>query len=228
MVSPIRLDAPRGTRLWWVDLQSLPEAARQACLSPAEQAQAARFAFEHLRRRYLAAHVALRELLADCTGLAPQALHFTAGPQGKPLLDNAPHCRFNLTHSDEVALVAVAAEGDAGEIGVDVERLRPMRDAMALAERSFTPSEQAKVAGAAAESRDLVFLRGWTRKEACLKAVGSGLSIAPESFEAGTDPDLRSTRLQDTAGAWHSVQVQSLPERQGYVMALAWREGLAR
>ncbi|MEO8152048.1 MAG: 4'-phosphopantetheinyl transferase superfamily protein [Rhizobacter sp.] len=211
------LPGPAPVRLWMVALDAMPDGDAIATLSDAERQQAQRFAFEHLRRRYLAAHVGLREILAAYTGLAANELRFATGSFGKPTLV-PPRCAFNMSHSDELALIAVAPQGN---IGVDIERLRTVSDSLSLSQRNFTPAEHRQVADAPPDQRDLVFLRGWTRKEACLKALGSGLSIAPESFEAGADTSERQVNVPTPNGIAR-VQVQSLPETGGGVMALAW------
>lgn len=214
------LPAPAPVRLWMVALDALPSAAGIASLSDAERARAQRFAFEHLKRRYFASHVALRDTLAECTGVAAADQRFTEGLFGKPALANAP-CAFNMSHSDDVALVAVAPQG---EIGVDVEVLRQVSDAVALAKHNFTPAEHQQVLGAPPGQRDLVFLRIWTRKEACLKAVGSGFSIAADCFEAGAEAAPRRVSMP-TPGGMATMHVESLPEVNGCVLALAWLLG---
>jgi len=214
------LPAPAQVRLWMVALDAMPPAAGIASLSDTERTRAHRFAFEHLKRRYFASHVALRDTLAECTGVAAADQRFTEGPFGKPALANLP-CAFNMSHSDDVALIAVAPKG---EIGVDVEVLRPVSDAIALAKHNFTPTEHQQVLGAPPEQRDLVFLRIWTRKEACLKAVGSGFSIAADCFEAGAEAAPRRVTMP-TPGGMVTMHVESLPEVNGCVLALAWLLG---
>lgn len=174
-----------GVALWLVDLAQPAPAYELACLSTEEQARAARFRAARDRDRYLRAHVAMRQLLARHTGSAAQDLVYVTGPFGKPTLAGAPACHFNLGHSEDVAVVAIS---DAGEVGVDVEVLREVPDASALAELHFTPAERDEFALAAAGQGHRAFLRGWTRKEACLKAAGLGLTLAPSSFEAGLSP----------------------------------------
>jgi 4'-phosphopantetheinyl transferase len=85
--------------------------------------------------------------------------------KGKPYLPGAPEVRFNLARSQELALVAVALGVD---VGVDIERLRPLPEYEAIAERFFPPSEREGL-----DERD--FFRRWTRIEAKLKARGVGL-----------------------------------------------------
>lgn len=221
------LPAPLGLRMWWLRLDDLPDAAALATLSADEIARGQRFAFEGLRRRHLASHVALRAILAQQTGQPAAALVFGAGPFGKPFLQSPAACIFNMSHSDDVAVIAVAPGAPAGtEIGVDVEVLRPMRDAIALAERNFTAAEQRALLAAPLDQRDLAFMRGWTRKEACLKAIGSGLSIPPDAVDAGLQLELAQVKVVHD-GAHHALQVQSLPEHAGTALAVAVRDASA-
>lgn len=183
-----------GVRLWLFDLADEPPAEQLAWLSADERARAARFAFERDRRRYRAAHVTLRGLLAPLEGSTPAALRFSASPHGKPGLEGATPAAFNLSHSADVGALATAP---SGAIGVDIEVLHRVDDLDVLAQRCFTPGEQREFDRCAADpvARDTLFLHGWTRKEACLKAVGSGLVLEPASFEAGLSPTQRDVRL---------------------------------
>ena len=222
----ISLPAPAPFKLWHLALHDLPAPPRLATLSPHEHGRAARFVFERDRRRYLAAHVALRELLAERTGVPPQALTFEEGPFGKPALASPARCAFNMSHSEDVALVALA-DASVGEIGVDVEMLRPMPDAAALARQNFSASENDELAATAAPDQALAFLLGWTRKEACLKAIGSGLSIAPNIFTAGLDMGARSVAI-DTPEGTATVWVQSFRHGADVVGSLARIESVRR
>jgi 4'-phosphopantetheinyl transferase len=218
---PRRLAAPAADlELWHIDLRFLPSPPMLACLSAQERSRSARFVFERDRRRFEAAHTALRQLLAARLGTEPRDLQFREGPHGKPALDEARHarrCAFNLSHCDDEALVAIAAEG---EIGVDVEVLRPMPDALTLARRNFSAEECAELEATDAASRELGFFTAWTRKEACLKAVGSGLSIAPNTFTAGLQHGAQRAAIH-TARGRVDVAVQSLCQAQHLVVAWA-------
>lgn len=168
-----------AAEIWVVRLDDTPGAV---FLPPTEEEaeRVARFINDTLGRRYLRAHAALRAVLARYTD-AP--LEFALAEHGKPYLASAPDLRFNLSHSQERALIGVIG-GD--EIGVDVERFRPMPDCLAIAERFFPPAEAAAFAAIPAANRERDFFRRWTRIEAVLKARGVGLY--------GTG--------QDTAGEW--------------------------
>ena len=156
---------PGEIHVWRVRLnrgKALPPTA-------AEEERAARFATPALRRRYLRAHAAVRAILGSVTS-AP--LEFAFHEKGKPYLASAPEVRFNLAHSREMALVAVALDV---EVGVDIERVRALPEYAAIARRYF-PAGYTEPSGV----RD--FFRHWTRFEALLKAHGAGL------YGAGVTP----------------------------------------
>jgi 4'-phosphopantetheinyl transferase len=165
--------------------------------TPAEAGNAARLVSEPLRRRYLRSHAALRAILATYTA-AP--LDFAMAEHGKPYLPAFPDLRFNLSHSHDMALVAVT---HGIEIGVDVERFRPMQECMAIAERFFPPLEAAELAAVPPEGREVEFFRLWTRIEAKLKARGIGL------YGAGQELD----------GEWTVVPIEVGPEYSASVAA---------
>lgn len=209
-------EQPLGARVWMMNLDRAPAAGAEL-LSASERARAERFAFERDRRRYITAHVALRQVLAEEAGLAPSE-EFTIGVQGKPCLQGKHRVAFNLSHSAQWAAIAIAP---GGEVGIDIEVPRTMDDLDDLARSHFTPSEQAELMEASEPSaRVLPFFRGWTRKEACLKAIGSGLSIEPVSFTAGLAPT--SSRVEvDTAAGLHCVEVISFETGADILAALA-------
>lgn len=221
------IQAP-GIELWLVDL--LAEAAERGAPAPgdgldgAERARAARFHFERDAHRYRASHTALRHLLAQRTGVAPAALRFAAGSHDKPRLDLPGAPAFNMSHSGRWALIGI---GGTLPLGVDIEVPREMDDLMALAERNFTRTECGELQAVPAAGRLRAFLRCWTRKEAVLKAVGSGLSIEPGLFEAGTTPERRTTTLP-VSGQACAVTVLSVDVDSEALAAVAWVEAGSR
>jgi 4'-phosphopantetheinyl transferase len=158
---------PDEIHVWRVPL----DGAEMPLPTPGESARAARFRTEDLQRRYLRSHAALRTILADHTDAR---LDFAVSGTGKPFLPGAPHVKFNLSHSREMALVAVTLEV---EVGVDIEWIRPMPDYRDIAERFFPPSEAPQV------TDEADFFRRWTRLEAVVKACGTGvygLAVVPD------------------------------------------------
>lgn len=172
----IRDIADGAVGLWLLDLSIAPSAAQCNWLSVRELDRALQFREERDRRRYLAAHCGLRVLLGDFAGIDAGRMAFSVGPWGKPSLSSHPDVQFSMSYASDRALVGLSS---AAEIGVDIEMLRVIEDADELADAYFTEAERADLNGTAS------FLRGWTRKEACIKAVGLGLSLHPSTFTSG-------------------------------------------
>jgi 4'-phosphopantetheinyl transferase len=193
-------------RLWRVDLDAVP---LEDTPSAAEQQRAARFVRPADGRRYLAAHAALRQLLGTREA-------WVAGENGKPALASPPP-HFNLSRRDGVALIGMSA---THEIGVDVEPLQAMADADELAQLHFTPHERDDVQRERGAARDRAFLRCWTRKEACMKATGLGLSLAPSSFECGAQAVLARVQVSSAERAW-TLLVHSPPSGDDIVASWA-------
>jgi len=121
-------------------------------------------------RRRAAANDALRQILA---AHLPEGadVELLTGEHGKPRLAGGG-LEFNLSHSGEIALVAVSAEHP---VGIDVEKVRPDRDPVALAERALGADDVSAVREADPAERDLVFHQRWARHEARLKCLGVGI-----------------------------------------------------
>jgi 4'-phosphopantetheinyl transferase len=116
----------------------------------------------------------LRRVLARYLGTVPEAVELETGAHGKPRLKGAARLRFNLSHTADVFVVAVALDR---EVGVDVEQIDPGRNALALARRALPAEDAAAVAAASAEERPRVFHDAWARFEAVAKCLGTGLSV---------------------------------------------------
>lgn len=176
-------------RLWRLDLTLPLGPADRLLLSAEERQRAQRFVFEDDRQRFEAAHLGMRHLLGRQAGVAPGELQFEAGPWGKPALRGRQRGGFNLSHSGDVGLLLWVP--DDLECGVDVEVLRPVRDRDAVARSVFTAEECRALEAMPAATRDEAFLRLWTRKEACIKAIGTGLALAPRLLQVGLDTPAR-------------------------------------
>jgi 4'-phosphopantetheinyl transferase len=216
-MTTLQLLASMNCRLWQVDLDAAPAPQAVAALSEAEWDRARRFVFKRDRNRFIAAHAALRETLSSQCGIPAAALEFELGPLGKPSLVEHGGLRFNLSHSESLALIAVC---DDAEVGVDIELLRPMPDAEALAETYFSAAERRALAALPPQARDHAFLCCWTRKEACLKATGMGLSVDTRSFEVGISPDAREVQI-DAPDGCARLALSSFHDVQGAQCAVA-------
>lgn len=195
-------------------------AAAEATLSPDERARGAAFVFPHLRRRYRLARGFLRAALGAHLQAAPASLRFAYGPQGKPALaEPAPLC-FNLSHSEDLALLAILEGEDGGDIGVDIERLRDMSDLDGVAASQYCASERAALGALPWPERRALFFRLWARKEAVLKALGTGLSLAPTEVEVSVGAP-RLLRLRGDEAAARAWRLLDLDAAEGFAAALA-------
>jgi 4'-phosphopantetheinyl transferase len=172
-----------GVDVWRVALDD-PGWESAAKLSAPERERAGRLLEGPVRRRWSASRNALRAVLGRYLG-GEDALpeEFALQPHGKPTLPGIePALRFNLSHSEDLALIAVAARG---EVGIDVERVDATRDVASLATHGLGREAAAKVLAAAPAERALVFYRAWVRHEAIAKCGGEGLGggAAAEGIE---------------------------------------------
>jgi 4'-phosphopantetheinyl transferase len=160
----------------------------RATLSDDERGRAERAATALAGGQFVVARGALRTVLASYLGRDPRQLAFAYGPRGKPTLVGDDGLRFNVAHSHGLALLAVAR---ARDLGVDLERVRPLPAAEAIARRFFSPRERGALDALPPGRRLDAFLSLWTRKEAYLKATGGGLgwgrALAAVDLEDGLD-----------------------------------------
>lgn len=209
--------AANEVHVWAVPLDGDPT-PYDGLLCPAEEDRLARFRFADHRRRYQISHGALRQILGGYLDQDPRAVVFRHGPRGKPYLEG-DGLAFNLSHSGQLALVAVAPE----EIGVDVEKVRRLESLTQIAERHFSEREFGALDGLVGDARELAFYRCWTRKEAYIKALGEGLSMALDSFEVSIGEQADFVACHDgreDPAAWSMLDVS--PSKD-YVGALAAR-----
>jgi 4'-phosphopantetheinyl transferase len=213
--------------VWWAALDlTLKTSCRDrlwATLSADERTRAERFRFSEDRMRFVSARGILRILLGRYLDVEPQRLRFCYNEHGKPAL--APEfdrsdLQFNVSHSDSVALYAVAW---GRRVGVDVERIRTDVSIEAIAQRFFSPQERAALGALPAGLRREAFYSGWTRKEAFLKARGEGLSLPLDQFDVSLLPGEPAALLyvagdQEETSRWSFLELTAPP---GYAATLA-------
>lgn len=221
---PIEL-CDRDVHVWSL-FPSEETAARSALLDSSERARAARFRFEKDRRLFVTSHVLLRVMLSRFAAVAPVAWQFTSNAQGKPEIEpgltDVP-LRFNLSHTEGLAVCAITLERD---IGVDVEATDRSNCAMDIARSQFAPAEIAYLERLAPAARAEAFFIIWTLKEAYIKAIGQGLSQSLADFAVDMDT-LRiafSLRLDDDPENW---QFGHMRPTARHTLALAVRHPAA-
>jgi len=221
MTQPLGPPTGRQVHVWHARLDRAELRGEQAkgWLSDVERERAGRRHFDRDRLRFVAGHAFLRALLARYLACSPAEVAITKAAAGKPgLARDDEDLRFNLSHSGDIAVVAVATRH---EVGVDVELVSRPRSPEALAPRVLSREELAElaVAGAPAEQR-LAFLAAWTRKEAVLKASGTGIDRDLTAIDVGIERGQRVVELAGEEGR-SSWSVTSFDPPAGYVGAVA-------
>ncbi len=170
--------------VWGVPLDqtAADPAANLDVLTADERARAAGYKIPRIRDQFVACRSTVRRVLGAYLGLEPGRVPIVAEPSGKPALDGYP-LYFNLSHTDGLALLAVTAV----RVGIDLERVRPVANRDGLVERFFSTAEREQYRSLPADQRDAAFFRGWTCKEAVLKAVGGSVQ-ALDAFDVELDP----------------------------------------
>lgn len=208
------LPIPAAITTAWLDLDTAPDNLG-AVLDAEERARAAAYRNPRDGRRFVIRRGWLRHLLAAELGEAPQALRFTTGAFGKPSLPLASDLIFSISHSAGQALAAISRQGP---VGCDIEARDPAKADPAIAERYFAPPERAELARLADQTWINGFFNAWTRKEAVVKAIGTGLSMPLQAFSVSLTPG-EPARVIAGAPGW---RLAALPAPPGFTAALAF------
>ncbi len=206
------LDQPATNVLKW-----------ETILADDERRRAADFRRERERSRFVVGRALLRIILGRYLDVDPVELQFGYGQRGKPLLaDSGTHSalRFNVSHSQGLALYAVTREH---ELGVDIEYARSIAKMEHIARRFFSPHENQALFALPSDQRHEAFFNCWTRKEAYIKAIGLGLAQPLDRFDVSLAPGEPASILsidgdQLMAAAWSLYALTPAP---GYTGALA-------
>jgi len=192
-------------------------------LSADEQVRAKRFYFQKDRERFIVARGQLRAILGRYLKTEPSQLRFCYTPHGKPSLDmeiGADAIRFNLSHSQGLALYAITR---SREVGVDVEFIRPELVEEQIAERFFSPREVTALRALLTNIQQEAFFNCWTRKEAYIKARGEGLTLRLDQFDVSLTPGQPATLLSTNGDPQEASRwsLRNLSLETAYVAALA-------
>ncbi|NEI73570.1 4'-phosphopantetheinyl transferase superfamily protein [Rhizobium lusitanum] len=206
---------------WKLDMPPPDLGASTEFLSADERARASRFVYDRDRYRFVAARSGLRLILAGYLGLSPQSISFDYGANGKPSVAACGACsiRFNLSHSADLAVLAIS---DRYELGIDIEEIRFLKED--IAKWFFSRREYETLRSLPADCYLDGFYRCWTRKEAFIKAHGAGLSLPLDSFDVAFDKagESRLERLEgdpDPSGHWIVLDLATPVNFAGAVVA---------
>ena len=191
----------------------------ESLLSPDELQKAYRYKFEKDRDHYIAGRAFLRRILGRYLNQSPDKISFSYSEKGKPYIIDSP-VKFNLAHSGGKAVFAFA---ENAEVGIDIEYMRELPDALQIAKRFFSDEEVNEFMKVSDDEIKPAFFNCWTRKEAFIKAVGDGLSFPLKDFTVtilpGVNPEIKWIKdKDDEVKEWSLVNIQA---DQNYVSSLA-------
>lgn len=204
--------------VWRADLEREPSTVEQLFnrLSSEERQRAARYYFVKDRERFIVARGALREILGRYLGMEPDRISFSYNGYGKPSLTTGTGndvLRFNVSHSRGIALYAVTR---GQEVGLDIEYMRQDIASLLIAQHFFSPSEVSVLSALPDSQQIAAFFNCWTRKEAYIKALGTGLSHPLKQFTVSMIPGeparlLSTTDPQETQ-RWSLIALSPHPD----------------
>jgi len=199
-------DETAAVHLWRVPLDGPFDAG---ILSPDERERAARFRVPLLHDRYCAGRCALRVILGRYLNTPPQSIAFEYNEHGKPLLGLSIH--FNLSHAGSQMLLGATRER---MIGVDIETRNRRTESESIARRFFSPHEVEQLMTYPIHERGAAFLRCWVRKEAYVKAIGTGIGGGLQNFAVSLADSAVTPMLwaPNQAGDWTFYDVDMGPE----------------
>ena len=181
-----------GTIHIWLSYLNLHEARLKhlyPLLSTEEKERSERFKFFKHRKLFIASHGFMRSVLSLYLDTPAELIEFSLKEQGKPRLilnDGQADIRFNLSHSNNLALLAIR---ESHEVGIDVEFMEKKLEWKKIIKRFFTEAEQKALFVLPEDQQRSAFFEVWTRKEAHMKVTGQGLYLSPSKFTVSVPPE---------------------------------------
>lgn len=153
-------------------------------LDDAERDRSERFVHFVHRKRFIVSHGFMRSVLALYLKTPAESLIFSKGEHGKPFLADHAHLHFNLSHSADIAMLAVSLH----EVGMDVEYADRKNEWQKIVQRFYTHHEQSAIATLPEATQREAFFQVWARKESVMKVTGQGLYLNPSQFTVSVPP----------------------------------------
>lgn len=189
-------------------------------LNEKEKTKATQFKFGKDCNCFVIARGVLRKLLGSYLHLKPEEVEFQSGNYGKPYINHSSKIQFNISHSKNVVLMGFILKDT---IGVDVEYTQRKIDVKQIAKQFFSVEEYESLLTLDNSCQLQGFYNCWTRKEAFIKALGSGLSFPLDQFVVSLDCTEEAV-LKDTK--WDNKEkekwvLQPIKPRENYIGAYA-------
>jgi 4'-phosphopantetheinyl transferase len=216
--------------VWLCDLKQLSVDINNfySILSEDERKRADKLKVEDKKQQYIITRGALRQRLGLLTNIEPEDFVFKILEYGKPVLANNPQCAgitFNVSHSHDLALIAIAQKQN---IGIDIEKINHESDHQALMTRFFSRAEQAEFQTIAEVNKARAFCACWSRKEAFIKAIGSGIAYGLDNFDVSVDPENQTPEINLHKPSEETWSAFNLPINNEYMACLVSdRDGIS-
>ena len=211
--------------VWLCDLQQLSPDNYYSILSEDECARADKLKVEDKKQQYIITRGALRQRLGLLTNIDPKDFVFEYLEHGKPVLANNHKCAditFNVSHSHDLALIAIAQKLN---IGIDIEKINHESNHLTLMTRFFSKTEQDEFQTMLDTDKAKAFCACWTRKEAFIKAIGSGVAYGLDNFDVTVAPDNQAPEInlhEPSEETWSAI---NLPINDQYMACLVSDKG---
>jgi 4'-phosphopantetheinyl transferase len=192
----------------------------QSLLTNAEIDRANRFTNLEKRQRFIIARASLRKILSLYTHSCVSTLDFEYGPGGKPYLSNNTGINFNLSYSQNIAMVAVSMHR---ELGIDIQAIAQVAEPESVARLVFSPAEISYLLSLNVHERQMAFCQIWVHKEAYIKTLGTGFSRPTHTFSVCPAPGNIDALYHDESNPlaiteWRLIEIKA---PTGYCAALA-------
>jgi len=188
-------------------------------LSDEERTKAGGMTNPAMKARFEIGRGLRRKMLADATGMSAEELNFAQSEEGKPRALNVSDWDFNVSHSGDFVAIAVGR----GQVGVDLEQIRPVREMESIVDRYFHPDEAGGWRSLPPGLREEAFFVFWSAREAATKCVGFGLARGLSITRV--DPRILKEGRGFARVGESALEVQRVSAPQGYVAMLVQTAG---
>lgn len=154
-------------------------------LNQEEKENASNFKETYQKKYYILSHVILRLLLSKYTGVDPALIEIHKNKYGKPFI-TSHNLQFNISHSKNKLAIAIAV----CEVGIDIEYVNPNFDINEILNVTLSINEELNIKKLKPNLQKKQFYLYWTKKEALLKAIGTGINMDLNKLEISDDSSI--------------------------------------
>ena len=165
---------PQQIDVWHGDLTPIDQPLYLPLLASHERNHAQNLTQPAIRQRYIQVRATLRSLLSRYLNQAPESIDIRSNQHGKPYLHDYPELVFNLSHSGDYLVIALA---NRCQLGIDIELCKARANLPLMVNKCFNQTEAVYWQSLPENQKTSVFYQFWTRKEAFVKATGRGIAL---------------------------------------------------